>query len=1129
MKSLKKVKIINWHYFWNETMNIEPIVFLTGLNASGKSTLIDAFQVVLLGDTSGRFFNKAASEKSARTLKGYLRGELGDAEDGGFHYLRNGRFTSYIAMEFYDDLKDRSFTLGIVFDSYEDGSEEHRFFSLEDKIPANEFIVNNIPMEYKALSKYFETEYPGQYRFLDSNRQYQELLKKKFGNLKDKYFTLFKKAVSFTPITDITTFITEYVCDAQNNINISSLQENILQYKKLENEASVMEKRIERLEEIELSYQKYLENKKNLALYGYIVDRSQLKADEDKLVSYHSFIEETKKRLLEIDVELADLDHNISELNQKKYRLVQERSGSDSVRITEELNAKKKETLEKLSSLSRDAERVRHNLENYARSFVEVASSLIESFASAGERFFQGDSAYEFKELLEAANQVVKTSSNLLDNELPHIELLSEETLHEWRDSLATFKRLVSAQAMSLAKTIHQYQVNTNDLRKQENKLRNGGKSYQPVLEDIRDELQETLTARHGKVVKVSFYADLMDIKTPLWVNAIEGFLYNQKFNLFVEPIYYLEAYDILKDLLAKNRFYGTTLVDQERIIERRYSYDAGSLAEEIVTDHEGARAYTNFLIGRLKKCRNPQEARNSGNGITPEGDMYRNFAMGRLNPRLYQTAVIGRSVGQKQLVAKQEEIAQSEMYIRTLESIHQIISKANLLEIINSNEINETLRMIEESRNIDGLKKNLDYLEEELSHHDLSQLESYDRRIAEIEEDIADIEQQKRKLLEEKGRFQQRLEEHVNHLIPDTEAKIEARKSDLEKKYDPFFVQESGEPLYRKLVQEGLAAVNIYTQYNVEYSSCQYRSTSLFNNVRKLRSDYVVDYHLSYDVTAEENDAFSHELEDMRDVKLPQYQVAIQDAYDKATKQFKDDFIAKLRTAIDSVETQISELNLALTESVFGNDSYSFTCKPNPLYRRYYDMIHDELILQMGEDETAFIEKYSDVMNDLFRQIVDVGDSGDKASALEANVTKFTDYRSYLEFDLIVKGKDGVEQRLSRMIKKKSGGETQTPFYIAVLASFAQLYRAREKGELGNSLRLIVFDEAFSKMDRGRIKESIRLLRKFGLQAIVSAPSDKVPDISELVDETLVVLHDKNTSCVRLYAEEEKVETSSL
>ncbi|MFA6617405.1 MAG: SbcC/MukB-like Walker B domain-containing protein, partial [Bacilli bacterium] len=140
------------------------------------------------------------------------------------------------------------------------------------------------------------------------------------------------------------------------------------------------------------------------------------------------------------------------------------------------------------------------------------------------------------------------------------------------------------------------------------------------------------------------------------------------------------------------------------------------------------------------------------------------------------------------------------------------------------------------------------------------------------------------------------------------------------------------------------------------------------------------------------------------------------------------------------------------------------------------------------------------------------------------ANVEKFTDYRNYLDFDLVVKDKAGNEQRLSKMIKKKSGGETQTPFYISVLASFAQLYHVQDSGELSNTIRLIIFDEAFSKMDSGRIRESIRLLRKFGLQAIVSAPSDKVADISALVDETLVVLRGKNASHVRLYAEEEKI-----
>ncbi|MBO8461195.1 MAG: AAA family ATPase, partial [Firmicutes bacterium] len=121
MKTATKFKVINWHYFWNESIDLKPIVFLTGNNASGKSTLIDGLMVILLGDTSGRYFNKAAMEKSNRTLKGYLRGEIGDNDEGGFRYLREGRFTSYLAVEFYDDLNKTYFTMGCLFDCYDDG------------------------------------------------------------------------------------------------------------------------------------------------------------------------------------------------------------------------------------------------------------------------------------------------------------------------------------------------------------------------------------------------------------------------------------------------------------------------------------------------------------------------------------------------------------------------------------------------------------------------------------------------------------------------------------------------------------------------------------------------------------------------------------------------------------------------------------------------------------------------------------------------------------------------------------------------------------------------------------------------------------------------------------------------
>ena len=114
MKKLKRMLLIHWHNYEKELIAFDMINFLTGKTAAGKSTIIDALQLVLLGDTSGSFFNKAANQKSARTLKSYLFGEMGDDGDAGFRYMRNGRFTSYVALEFEDTEKKSLFTAGIV-------------------------------------------------------------------------------------------------------------------------------------------------------------------------------------------------------------------------------------------------------------------------------------------------------------------------------------------------------------------------------------------------------------------------------------------------------------------------------------------------------------------------------------------------------------------------------------------------------------------------------------------------------------------------------------------------------------------------------------------------------------------------------------------------------------------------------------------------------------------------------------------------------------------------------------------------------------------------------------------------------------------------------------------------------
>ena len=1131
MKQLTKIRIINWHYFWDETIDVKPLVFLTGVNGSGKSTLIDALQVVLLGDASGRYFNKAALEKSARTLKGYLRGELGDTADGGFKYLRdgekNGRFTTYIALEFHDDFNNNDFVMGVCIDSYPDGSNDApHFFFLEGQIPVNNFVVNNVPMDYKTLLAYFKENYRSDgkdhFIFFDTAKQYRDFLKTQLGGLKDKYFSLLKKATSFTPITDITTFITEYVCDQQADINLDTLQDNINQYKKLEDETVRIEKRIARLEEIHKAYESYTTHKENFTIANYIIEKCKLEQNYNTLRNYNKTIQKSENRIKEIEGELEEFANDLKALDSRKHKLISDRASNDTIRMADSLKEEMESNEAKIRGIEGNIDLVKSSLSLYAANFSKAAIDLLDDVNSIDLSFLDEDGQGDIEEIKASAKLVKNSCARFEENELNDLSLLNKDGLSQFRDTLVLFKQKVSNFTVSLAKNIEKVDKQIRELRSQKEGMQSGTKPYDRRLTYIKDQLEARLEQQFNKHIEVSIFADLVDIEDLSWSNAIEGLLYSQKFNLFVPPKYYDDAYKILRKLLQDIQFYGTALVDEEKIIERDYTCQPGSLAEEIKTDHEGARAYTNFLIGRVHKSADTIEARESGNGITKECDLYRNFSMSRLNPRTYQESFIGRNIDERFVKEKSKQLQESDRTISTLRRIKGLLDGVNMLEIFTSNEMDNIFLLLKNINDLPGLKNNVAYIENELKNSDSSLTKSVDNRLKEVEDDINSLNQSRDKMIQEKATLQNEITNIRNEKIITMQNEIKTIEDSINSRYNPFLVSEKALPLYDQLINDGNSVIDILSKFNVESSRLQYIVNNVRNEVFKLRRDYLTDYHLSYDPEDESNEKFDEELVDFRDVKLPDYKAQIQDSYEKATKQFKDDFIFKLRSAIEDVEDQIANLNEALKQSAFGRDIYTFTVKPSAVYRRYYDMLKDDLVINGGKDDSEFINRYKDVMEDLFKQIIDVGNKN-KEQDLVDNIAKFTDYRSYLDFDLIVYNKDsGDEQRLSKMIKKKSGGETQTPFYIAVLASFAQLYHVKDDGILGNTSRLIIFDEAFSKMDKNRMTEAIKLLNKFSLQVILSAPSDKIQDISPLVDETLIVLHDKNRSCVRLFAKED-------
>ena len=106
----------------------------------------------------------------------------------------------------------------------------------------------------------------------------------------------------------------------------------------------------------------------------------------------------------------------------------------------------------------------------------------------------------------------------------------------------------------------------------------------------------------------------------------------------------------------------------------------------------------------------------------------------------------------------------------------------------------------------------------------------------------------------------------------------------------------------------------------------------------------------------------------------------------------------------------------------------------------------------------------------------------------------------------------DGSYMFYSKVSREKSGGETQTPFYITIAASFMQLYRS---GIGGDSIGLVMMDEAFNNMDDSRMSGVLSFMTGSNLQTIIAAPPEKIQYIAPSVESVLLVLADGDMSYV--------------
>lgn len=1107
MKKLTKILLVNWLYFSKQIIEVDDVNFLTGKNGAGKSTVIDALQIVLLGETSSRNFNQAANEKSQRTLDGYLRADMDDNNP----YSRKGKdFTSFIACEFQDDVEGNTFVTGVAFDCRSDGTNVEHFFIYNGTIPENGFVENGFALEYPIFRKQVKAQYGSTAEFYDTQKQYRTNMLAKWNVHSEQITRMMKKAVSFRPIVDIQKFITENICDIPEKPDIEAMQENIRAYKRHEQLAQKQEEKLAALQEISKLFRDMQATLDRWQQQSFLVQWANKEELEAKNQKFKSEQQDHEARIASISSDLEHIASAVREKEQRKTDLIAACAQSDVSREEERLRASQ-------SSLYSEQRRLTEQLQKDALD-IKRESTVMLNLCKKIQGWQSSDSLTSVVEATDA----VQTAYSRFSDCSYEIFAKSPSIFEAAQDTTASLMAAVRDGAYALKVLLDEQAAAYDQKSAALANLRKNIKDYPKGLLPLKGNLEAALSEQIKKPVHIDILADVLEISETEehWRRAVEGYLNTQKFFLLVAPEYYSDTLHIFNQVKHRYGSGSFGIVDIGKLREREHTAPLeNSLAQKVETENDLARSYIDYLLGRVVCCGHVDQLRQFKTSITADGMLYQGYVARPIRKELMDDAFIGRRAVALRISRIEAEIKDIEDTLRIWKPVYQALDQFGAHDVLfTARFVQNTVpqRQADYLRGIE-ITKELEQIDEQMSHLDLFWLDAQRKIIKQLEAEIAQLNSQTVQLSNQQAILQQQVHDIVWETLPEINqalAEIEDRIADS---FSPEFIQKVGLLRYRQEFARLKKASVVFANFSNRLKQTELERNEAQQRLFQKRREYAINFRpCSFQVESMLNDEYDAEQKLLEESELPQYRAKIKAAKESAMEQFQNDFLAKLKSSIDQVQDQVKSLNRALDQAQFGTDRYKFRVDRNPDYADYYDMIMAPELME-GEGglfAMPFQQKYGQLIEDLFSRIATSDDSqlnDRKQSELQENIARFTDFRTYLKFDLETTDQNGSKQLLSQTLNTKSGGETQTPFYIAVLASFAQIYQVNNlSGLANNTVRLVVFDEAFNKMDSERIVESVRLLRKMGLQAIICTPPDKLPDIMPLADRTLLVCKDK-------------------
>ena len=910
----------------------------------------------------------------------------------------------------------------------------------------------------------------------------KQMIKNRFGRLEDKFFRLIPKAMAFRPIDDIKDFVYSYVLD-EKEVNIDILRENVRTYQDLQHTLDKIKLRMGRLEKIEGFHRQVEEGVRKDKMYEYFLDRIEVDILMEEMKRLESAIVHDQFRLESWNKEIVTAEKEKEEKQAIRDHLYAELA-SDKDFIARDEQKKRLQMLE----------------ERHGRLL--------------GERDVLMESVDQAKAQVNRLLKVPDVDACMQAYSVQLGELKKAADIGAFKDTLQqviTYKNQMSGKVY---KRRAELDIEIRELsgkkKEWDLKIENLMKkklSYPDEVTRVMQAIKEEFV-RIGRTPEPRILCEMLEITDETWRNAVEGYLNTQRFYILVEPDSFDIALGTYDRLRREKRTYGAGLINTQNL-DGYDSAPEGSLATVVTSGNKYAKRYINMVLGKVMMCDHYSHLKKYKTAITKECMRYQNHVASAIKPSIFETPYIGKNAVRVQLEQAKEksrelgdQCREKQNILRNLEELQNPLSTDIDTDI--KYRVDVLTELCSTRQEIRNCKDNIATLEKN-SNVMLKQIQ-----LAELEKIIREVEEQISRLNRKVGQTEQNIG-NTRERLEEKQIALTGQKAlctELAVRYEKDILLWSHD--YEKQLKD-----KSHEQFRDNFARRRKANQTTVAKDTESMTNCMTEYKTAHDfgaaATLEGYPDFEAEYIKLKNSELLSYEEKVERARQSAEEEFREQFLAKLQENMKNAQTEFKELNKALKDIRFSNEKYEFLFMPSKRYRHYYEMIMDDFNAVQGESifSGLFHENHKEVIDELFERLA--LDNENSAKALD----EFTDYRTYMDYDIRILHSDDSYSLYSKVCEEKSGGETQTPFYVTVAASFVQLYR---NGIGTEAAGLVMFDEAFNNMDDERIGGVLEFLRRLPLQILIAAPPDKIQYISPFVEETLLIMTDEKVSFAERY-----------